>query len=175
MDELRAELQAPQAREAALLKEFDNAQQTAQMVQATPTDLRTVGRGTTVPETLSGYVTLDQYPPSVVYDRDFGPLPAGEPHTWRDPRPHFNFSIDTSLHQQLLVEGTKVVRLSLKPAGLTTSFFKHENQSPSYMENPINLDALGLRLSGWIITAIAAQIMYKYFQRASGADLFDSG
>lgn len=76
-----------------------------------------------------------------------------------------DFSIDTSLHQQLLVERTKVVKFSLKPAGLTASFFKPKNQPPSYMENTISLVALGLLLSGWIITAIAAHVMYKCIQK----------
>lgn len=76
-----------------------------------------------------------------------------------------NLSIDISLHQQLLVEGTKVVKFSLKPAGLTTSFARHGSQSPPYVENPISLVALGLLLSGWIITAIAAHVMYKYIQK----------
>lgn len=52
-----------------------------------------------------------------------------------------NFSIDASLHQHLLVEGTKVVKLSLKAMGLSTSVCKSENQPPSYMENPISLVA----------------------------------
>lgn len=72
MDELRAELVISQAREAGLRKELDNARQT------TLTDRRIDNREPAFPETASGYTILDQYPPSVTYDRSIeAPYPQG--------------------------------------------------------------------------------------------------
>ncbi|KAF0037914.1 hypothetical protein F2P81_010788 [Scophthalmus maximus] len=74
-----------------------------------------------------------------------------------------NLTIEDALQQQLLVEGTKLVKFSLKPTGLTTTFTSRLAKS-SYQEHPVSLVALGLLLSGWVITAIIAHVMYKYIQ-----------
>ena len=74
-----------------------------------------------------------------------------------------NVTIDDTLQQQLLAEGTKVVKFSLKPSGLTTAYSSHK--SLPYQEHHVSWAALGLLLSGWIITAVIAHIMYKYIRR----------
>uniref|UniRef100_A0A8D3CNJ3 Uncharacterized protein n=1 Tax=Scophthalmus maximus TaxID=52904 RepID=A0A8D3CNJ3_SCOMX len=74
-----------------------------------------------------------------------------------------NLTTEDTLQQQLLVEGTTLVKFSLQPTGLTTTFTSHLAKS-SYQEHPVSLVALGLLLSGWAITAIIAHVMYKYIQ-----------
>lgn len=70
-----------------------------------------------------------------------------------------NLTIDDTLQQQLLVEGTKLVKFSLKPTGLTTTFSSHFSRSSPLQEHHVSLVALGLLLSGWIITAVVAHVM----------------
>ncbi|KAF0024609.1 hypothetical protein F2P81_023411 [Scophthalmus maximus] len=48
-----------------------------------------------------------------------------------------NLTLDDTLQQQLLIEGTKLVKFSLKPAGLTTTFTSRLVKSSSYQEHPI--------------------------------------
>ncbi|KAL7387524.1 hypothetical protein ABVT39_024884, partial [Epinephelus coioides] len=75
-----------------------------------------------------------------------------------------NLTIDDTLQQQLLAEGTKLVQLSLKPTGLATTFNSRLSRPSSYQEHHVSLVALGLFLSGWVITAIIAHIMYRHIQ-----------
>lgn len=75
-----------------------------------------------------------------------------------------NLTIDDTLQQQLLAEGTKLVQLSLKPTGLATTFNSRLSRPSSYQEHHVSLVALGLLLSGWVITAIIAHIMYRHIQ-----------
>lgn len=75
-----------------------------------------------------------------------------------------NLTIDYALQQQFFTEGTKMVKFSLRPIGLTTTFLRHIGPSSTVTENPISLVALGLLLSGWIIMAIVAHSKYKYIQ-----------
>eukprot|EP00064_Thunnus_orientalis_P026105 superscaffoldBa00015339_g26578 len=74
-----------------------------------------------------------------------------------------NLTIDDTLQQQLLAEGTKLVKFSLKPSGLTTAYFSHTS-SPS-QEHHVSWAAFGLLLSGWVITAVIAHIMFRYIGR----------
>ena len=75
-----------------------------------------------------------------------------------------NFSIGDTLQQQLLAEGTKTVKFSLEPTGLKAIFSRHlVGQSPD-LGHPISLVALGLLLSGWIITAGIAYMLHKHIQ-----------
>lgn len=74
-----------------------------------------------------------------------------------------NLTIDDTLKQQLLAEGIKLVQFSLKPTGLTTTFFNHMSKLSPYQEHPISVIALWLLLSGWIFTEL--YIMYKYIQK----------
>ncbi|KAK9525317.1 hypothetical protein VZT92_013367 [Zoarces viviparus] len=76
-----------------------------------------------------------------------------------------NLTINDNIQQQLLTEGTKLVQFSLKPTGLTTTLFSHLSRFTPYQENHISMVALVLLLSGWIITAIVAHMMYKYIQK----------
>ncbi|XP_071321246.1 protein NYNRIN-like [Trachinotus anak] len=55
-----------------------------------------------------------------------------------------------------------------KATAVTTALFKHESQCSSYMVNPSSLVALRLLLSGWVITASVAHMMYKVYPEAAG-------
>ncbi len=79
-----------------------------------------------------------------------------------------NLTTDKALQQQLLAEGTKLIQVTLKPTGLTTTPSNHTSRLTPYQEHPISVYALGLLLSGWIILAIVAHIMYKYIQKVQG-------
>lgn len=74
-----------------------------------------------------------------------------------------NFTIDDTLHSQIMAEGTKLLKFILKPSGLTATFSNHLNKQ-WYQDHPVSIAALGLLLSGWIITAIIAHVMYRYIQ-----------
>lgn len=76
-----------------------------------------------------------------------------------------NLTIDDTLQQQLLMEGTKLVKFSLKPTGLTTTLSNHSSRSSPLQEHHISVVALGLLLSVWIITAMVANMMYRYIQK----------
>ena len=76
-----------------------------------------------------------------------------------------NFTIDTTIQQQLIAQETSKVKFSVKPTGLTTIFGKNLSRSPTYAEHPISLVALVLLLSGSIITTAVAYRMYKYIQK----------
>lgn len=71
-----------------------------------------------------------------------------------------NLTIDDTLQQQLLAEWTKLVKFSLKPSGLTTAY--SSRRSSLYQEYSVSWATLGLLLSGWIIMAIIAHIMYQW-------------
>ncbi|XP_051565842.1 uncharacterized protein LOC127447811 [Myxocyprinus asiaticus] len=75
-----------------------------------------------------------------------------------------NLTIDDTLQQQLLAEGTKLVKFSLKSTGVTTKFFNRIGKLSAYQEHPISLTALGLLLNGWIIMAVIAYAMHRHIQ-----------
>ncbi len=75
-----------------------------------------------------------------------------------------NFTIDDTLERQLLAEGTKLVKFNLKPTGLTATFSSYAGRQ-LHQNHPISIAALGLLLTGWIVTAIIAHAMYKYIQK----------
>lgn len=75
-----------------------------------------------------------------------------------------NLTIDNTLQQQLLAEGTKIVKFSLKSTGLSTTFSNHIVRLASQQEHPVSMTALGLLFGGWIITACIAYTMHRHIQ-----------
>ena len=78
---------------------------------------------------------------------------------------HHNLIIYDTLQQQLLAEGTKLVKFNLKPTGHTTTSLSHINRSSSYQEHLVGLITLGLLLSGWIVTVVVAHVIYRCIQK----------
>lgn len=76
-----------------------------------------------------------------------------------------NLTIDDTLQQQQLAEGTKLVKFSLKPSHHRLTSAYSSRRSSLYQEHSVSWAAHGLLLSGWIITAIIAHIMYQYICR----------
>ena len=76
-----------------------------------------------------------------------------------------NLTIDITTQQQLLAEGTKEVKFSVRSTGLTTEFGTYVGRSPTNEGHTISMVALGLLLSGWIITIGMAYFLYKYIQK----------
>ena len=76
-----------------------------------------------------------------------------------------NLTIDITTQQQLLAEGTKEVKFSVRSTGLTTEFGTYVGRSPTNEGHTISMVALGLLLSGWIITIGVAYFLYRYIQK----------
>ncbi|KAM3612667.1 uncharacterized protein V6R79_012474 [Siganus canaliculatus] len=90
------------------------------------------------------------------YDSDIEIMDAFQGH---------NLSISPVLQQQLLAEGTKVIKFSLKPTGLTTIITPKGGWSTSPEGSHVSFIALGLLLGGWLATALMAHMMYRYIQK----------
>ena len=76
----------------------------------------------------------------------------------------YDLEINDTLQRQLLVEGTKMVKFSLGPTGISTVFSRHQVRESSDLGSTISLIALVLLLSGWVLTAGIAYILHKYIQ-----------
>ncbi|KAL2078964.1 hypothetical protein ACEWY4_024708 [Coilia grayii] len=74
----------------------------------------------------------------------------------------YDLEINDTLQQQLLVEGTKTVKFSLGPTGISTMFSHYQTRQSSDLGSTMSLIALGLLLSGWVITAGIAYMLHKY-------------
>ena len=76
-----------------------------------------------------------------------------------------NLTIDTSIQQQLIAEGTKEVKFNVRSTGLTTEFGKNFHRTATITEHPISMVALVLLLSGWVITIVVAFLLHRYIQK----------
>lgn len=75
-----------------------------------------------------------------------------------------NFTIEDTLRQQLLSEGTKVVQFSLDQSGFHANTLSPLARTPINPWSAIAVAALGLTLCGWIITALIAARLLNYIQ-----------
>lgn len=75
-----------------------------------------------------------------------------------------NLTIEDDIQQQLLAEGTKTVKFKVRPNGFKTTI-SGQTGRPLHLAHTISVTAITLLLSGWIITAIIAHIMYRYIQK----------
>ena len=73
----------------------------------------------------------------------------------------YNLMIDEALQQQLQTEGTKWMKFSLKPTGLTT-LPGSVTKFAFHQEHPVSLTVVVLLLSGWVITALVAHVRYEH-------------
>ncbi|MEQ2167725.1 hypothetical protein GOODEAATRI_007031 [Goodea atripinnis] len=77
----------------------------------------------------------------------------------------YNFSIDASIEEQLLREGTKLIRFSLTPAELSSTPLLQFPRRTEWTETHTMTVTVVLLVIGWVVTAGMAHTAYRQVKR----------